>query len=322
MTRFISPNLAGLPPMPAIETLDFDGLLNARLADLAARFTAAGAPDMAAVLALRSEPLNLEQRTAAFFEMLTRGRVNDAVRANMIATSTGLDLDHVVATNYGVARLPLVDAPRPFLTNSEDWEDDDFFRARAIASLEARSGAGPEGAYVYQALEMAAPNDVLDAACYGEEDGARYASGTLVLAPEVLVVVLARSGDGTPSPAMLAAVLGQLNKEEVRPIGDKVTVEPAIVAPYAISVRLRIAPGLSRGPIEDAARVAIQAYATERHAIGLIVQPAGIADAAKVEGVRELFILSPATDLDPGSKGAGYCTGITIVSEYAMDTWR
>jgi phage-related baseplate assembly protein len=200
-------------------------------------------------------------------------------------------------------------------------EADDDFRARAVLSLEARSTAGPEGAYVYFALS--ADPEVLDAECYGEEDGAVYAgSFGFVTAPEVLLVILSRIGDGTPSDELLSTVYAALSPEEVRPIGDKVTVEPAKIVTYSVEGVIRHKPGADPAPLLAAATAQVQAYCTARRRIGRVHQRLGIGAALKVTDAEEIELLLPVADIDPGSKGAAYCTSVTLTAEAVEDDWR
>ena len=61
---------------------------------------------------------------------------------------------------------------------------------------------------------------------------------------------------------------------------------------------------------------------TARRRVGAIVQKLGLGAALKVTDVEEIVLTSPATDVAPGSKGAGFCTAITITTEAAEDSWR
>lgn len=322
MSRFVAPDLAGLPPPPAIEVLSFEAILAARIADLQGRLEAKGLTEVSAILALESEPLTINQQTSGAFELMMRARVNNAVRSNLIASAVGDDLDQLAATFYGVERLVLIEEdPSADPPIAEVKELDDDFRARAVLSLEARSTAGPEGAYIY--FGLSADPDVLDVACYGEEDGAVY-SGALarVLAPEVLLIVLSRLGDGTPSNALLESVRQAVNAEEVRPIGDKVTVEPAQILTYAVEGVIRHKPGADPSPLLTAATAQVRAYCDARHRVARVHQRLGIGAAMKVTDAEEIELTSPAADIDPGSKGAAYCTSITIAAEVVEDDWR
>jgi phage-related baseplate assembly protein len=315
MSRFVAPDLSRLPAPSALEALDFEALVTARLGTLKTRAEARGFPYD--VETLESDPLVIDQQTGAVHELMVRSRVNDAVRAVLLVTATGVQLDHIAATYYGISRLVVTAAigNQPAVT-----EADADFRARIALAVEAWSTAGPEGAYIFHALE--ADGSVLDVAVYSEEDGAVYANSTPVLAPEVLVVVLSRVGNGTPSSELLANVLADLSGREVRPIGDKVVVEPAIIVPYAVSATLKVRAGADASLLVAEARSRVEAYVAARRRVGAIVQRLGLGAALKVTDVEEIVLSSPAADVDPGSKGAGFCTGITITAEAAEDSWR
>jgi len=315
MSRFVSPNLALLPAPTVLEPLDFEGLVTARLDTFVARAAARGvAYD---VQLQKTDPIVINQETGAVHETLVRARVNDAARATMLVTARKAQLDQIAATFFGIARLVVTPATG---NAAAVMEDDESFRARIVLANEAFSTAGPEGAYLYHALE--ADGDVLDAGVYSEEDGAVYANSTPVLAPEILVVVLSRVGNGTPSEALLAKVLADLSRREVRPLGDKVTVEPAIITPYAVEAVLKVRPGADRALLIAEATARVAAYVAARRRVGAIVQQLGLGAALKVTDVEEIVLVQPAADVDPGSKGAGYCTGITVTAEDAEDSWR
>lgn len=321
MSRFSAPNLAGLPPPPAIEVLDYEAIRASRISDLDARLRAAGQGDVADDLVLESEPQTIAQQTNATFDLNLRGRINDAVRGNLIATATGAALDHLAVTLYGIERLTLVeadpDATPPVVAVLESDAD---YRDRAMLSFEARSSAGPQGGYEFFA--KSADPDVLDVRAYAEDDGALYANGDPVLAPEVLVVVLSRQGDGTPSSDLLDTVAAALNAEEIRPCGDKVTVEPASVTPYTVVGVIKHAPGADPAPLLAAAEARVAQYTTARRRIGRLHQVLGIGAAMKVTDVEEIELTSPVADVDPGSKGAGYCVSISLTAQSLEDDWR
>jgi len=315
MSRFVAPDLSRLPAPDALEALDFEALVAARLAMLVDRATVRGFGYD--VETLESDPLVVDQQTGAAHELMVRARVNDAVRAVLLVTATGSQLDHIAATYYGISRLVVTPAAG---STPAVLEADADFRARIALAVEAWSTAGPEGAYIFHALE--ADGAVLDAAVYSEEDGAVHAGGAPVLAPEVLVVVLSRVGNGTPSDALVAKVLSDLSGREVRPIGDKVSVEKAAITSYTIAATLKVRAGADPALLVAEARSRVEAYVAARRRVGAIVQRLGIGAALKVTDVEEIEIASPAADVDPGSKGAGFCAGITITAEAAADSWR
>lgn len=95
-----------LPAPQIVEELDYETILTAmrvKLAELLPDWTASD---------LESDPANKVLEVAAYREMLLRQRINEAVRACMIAYSTGTNLDNIVA-NGGVSRLPGAQATFP-----------------------------------------------------------------------------------------------------------------------------------------------------------------------------------------------------------------
>ncbi|WP_242875910.1 baseplate J/gp47 family protein, partial [Stenotrophomonas maltophilia] len=55
---------------------------------------------------------------------------------------------------------------------------------------------------------------------------------------KVVVTVLSRQGNGTPSAELLKTVEAALLNDNVRPLTDYVTVSPATVKPFEIRARL------------------------------------------------------------------------------------
>ena len=328
--RFVSPDLAGLPPPPAVEGLDFEAIVAGRLAELEVKLGEAGLDDIIPVLALEGEPLVIDQQVNAAFELAYRQRVNDAVRANLWATAVGPQMDHLAATFYDVTRLVIVEAdPDAVPPVAQVDESDDDFRERAPLSMEARSGAGPEGAYIY--LAKAADGDVLDVAVYGAEDGAFYGEDedTPVMPAEILIVALSRTGDGTASTELQAAIRAALSPEDARPIADKVTIESARVIHFSVEAVIRHAPGADPAPLAETATARAWAYVRARHRVGRLQQRLGIGAALKVTDVEEIGVvlrdaegeIIDVGDINPGPKGAAFCTGITVEAQVMTGGW-
>src|SRR5262245_34679611 len=123
-------DLAAFPPPEAIETLDFEVILAAVMADAQARFDLAGiAYDVGG---LETDPVKIVAEAASYRELLLRARINDAIRANLLAFARGADLDHLAAF-YDAARMPA--------------EGDDRFRLRIQLIIQGRSTGGTEPRY-------------------------------------------------------------------------------------------------------------------------------------------------------------------------------
>lgn len=218
-------DLSQLPQPTIIEELDFEEILIEVKAVMVAAYPADQQAAVIAALALESEPLNVIAQALAYREMLLRQRINEGAAACMLSHSTGNDLDNIAA-NLDTERLIKTEATE---TTDAEMESDEALRLRAQAAFEGMSVAGPSAAYEYFARSAS-----------GKVADARASSPAPA---EVIIAVLSTEGDGTASPELLAAVAEAVNDEEVRPLGDRVTVRSAEIVDYEINATLYLYPG-------------------------------------------------------------------------------
>ncbi|MCW4114740.1 baseplate J/gp47 family protein [Aurantimonas sp. MSK8Z-1] len=325
MSRFVNADLAALGDVPAVEAIEFEAIRTNRLELLMAALTAHGIGFD--VDTLESDPaVVVAAEGGGYSETLIRQRINEAVRSLSLATGRGGNLDHIAATYYGIARQSET------VDGVAIVEDDERFRARIALAPEAFSTAGPLGAYVFHALELDGRPDLADAWAYSEEDGATYTAGlhagstayataTPVLAPEVLVVVLPTVAYGSSDQALLDRAFAAVTARDVRPLGDKVTVEPAEVVDYAVEMRVTYARGADPAPLIAAARARIATYVAARRKIGLKAEILGIGGGAYVSGIEAVTLTAPAADVGGGPKQAPNCTGISITAVQSDGSW-
>lgn len=288
-------DLSQLPAPAVIDELDYEAHLAALRDDLLARD-----PELAEVLALESEPLSKLLEVAAYRELILRQRINEAARSVMLAYAADGDLDHLGAL-FGVERL-VVDPgdPDAIPPIPPTHESDAELRRRIQLSLFGLSVAGPEGAYVYHALS--ADGAVLDASATSPEPG------------EVVVTVLGRDADGTPSAAVLAAVEAAVSADDVRPLTDHVTVQAADIIDYAIHATLYTDPGPDPTVVLDDARTAAQRYVDRQHRLGRDITLSGIYAALHRPGVQRVELHEPLATLVITRQQAAHCTGITLTN--------
>ncbi|CAD9217804.1 Baseplate assembly protein J [Burkholderia cenocepacia] len=290
-------DLSQLPSPDVVETLDYETLLAARKARLVSLYPAAEQAEIAATLALESEPLVKLLQENAYRELVLRQRVNDAARAVMLAYAVGTDLDHLAAL-FGIRRLTISPAD-PEHDLAAVMESDADLRARTQLAPQSFSVAGPEGAYVSHARN--ADGRVLDASAISP-------------APcEVLVTVLARDGDGTATPALIDAVAAALQADDVRPLTDKVTVRGADILRYQVRARLVFFAGPDRAVALAQANRAMKQYTDSMHRLGMEVTLDGIYSAARAAGVQKVILESPLAGLPATKQQAPYCTGIELI---------
>ncbi|MDL5600526.1 baseplate J/gp47 family protein [Bacillus subtilis] len=294
MKTFTPIDLAQLPDPKVVEQLDYEQILEQRKAALLALWPEAERAEIAARMALESDPLNKLLQENAYRELVWRQRVNEAALATLLAKARGADLDQVAA-NYNVRRLvvtPATDQAPAVM------EGDDALRERAQMAFEGLSTAGPRNAYVYHARSA---------------DG-RVADATAVSpAPaEVVVTVQALAGDGSAPADLLAGVLAVLSDEDVRPVADRVTVQGAQILPYSVTATLYLAStGPEAEPILAAAEARCRALVNARRRLGVEVSASAVHAALHVEGVRKVQ-LNGWADIVPTAYQAGYCTGIHL----------
>ncbi|HHT0302244.1 TPA: baseplate assembly protein [Raoultella planticola] len=288
-------DLSQLPSPTIIEELDFETILAEVKAVMMAAFPDDQQSAVAAAMTLESEPLTIIAQAIAYRELLLRQRINEGAAACMLSHSTGDDLDNIAA-NLDTERLVITEA-----TDTADavMESDEALRLRAQAAFEGMSVAGPSAAYEYFA--RSASGQVADA------------RATSPSPAEVVVAVLSTEGDGTASATLLTAVAAAVNDEEVRPLGDRVTVQSAEIVPYDIDATLYLYPGPESEPIINAAMAALIAFIADNDKkIGRDIVRSAISAALHVQGVQRVVINAPADDLQIDNTQAARNTGYTV----------
>lgn len=258
-------DLSKLPPPDIVEVLDFEAILAARKARLKELLDERGVlPDWDSTN--ESDPLVIFLEENAYREMMLRGRVNDGIRAVLLATSTGADLDHLGARDDVLRMVVQAGDPDAVPPVPTIMEDDERFRRRIQLAFEGFSTAGPEGAYIFHTLS--ADVRVKDCSVTRPQPG------------DILVTVLSTEGDGTPSPEILANVAAALNVTKIRPLNDTVIVAAAEIIPYAIEAQIELATGPDAETVRQAGIAEAQAYAASVHACGGLAARSGAGAAA------------------------------------------
>lgn len=286
-------DLSQLPAPDVVEALEYESLLAERKATLISLYPADQQEAIARTLALESEPIVKLLQENAYRELMLRQRVNEAARAVMVAFATGSDLDQLGAN---------VDTPRLVITPADDttlpptpavMESDSEYRVRIPQAFEGISVAGPSGAYEY----------------HGRAADGRVAD-VKVISPSpacVTVSVLSREGNGTASADLLAVVASALNDENVRPVGDRVTVQSATIVKYVIEAVLYLYPGPEAAPIQAAAEAKLKHYITAQHRLGRDIRLSALYAVLHAEGVQRVELKKPLADIVLNTTQASFC---------------
>lgn len=129
---------------------------------------------------------------------------------------------------------------------------------------------------------------------------------------EVMVTVLGRAGDGTPSADLLAAVRAHFARDDVRPETDLVTVQAAQIVPYKIRAIAYINSGPDAGLTKASAEASLQAYGVSCHRLQGRVDPSWIDYTLHNAGAVQLEILEPLAPVVTTAFQAPYCTAVEI----------
>lgn len=288
-------DLSQLPSPTIIEELDFETILIEVKAVMVAAFQEDMQSAVAAAMELESEPLNVIAQALTYREMLLRQRINEGAAATMLSHSTGDDLDNIAA-NLDTERLVITEATD---TTDAVMESDEALRLRAQAAFEGMSVAGPSAAYEYFARSAS-----------GKVAAVRATSPSPAV---VVIAILSSDGDGTPSAELIATVQAAVNDEDVRPLGDRVTVQGAEIIEYAIDATLYLYPGPESEPIINAALASLKTFLADADKkIGRDVVRSAISAALHVQGVQRVVINSPPSDLQIDNTQVARNTGFNV----------
>lgn len=256
-------DLSGFPPPEAIEELDFEALLARFKADMSARM-----PEIAPTLALESEPVTKLGEVHSYVEMLVRARINDAVRANLLAFANGADLDHL-AVFYDVVRLP--------------GETDEAFRRRVILAIQGRSTGGTVPRY--RAVALGASVRVADAVVYRNGND-----------PTVHVAVYATDNNGVPDGNLLNHVQAALNDPAVRMVNDTISVQAAVFEVVNVAANVWLLPE-APDTLLDVLPETLKERWAEETGLGFDLTRAWLTARLMVPGIQRVEIVSPAADV-------------------------
>jgi len=289
---FASLDLSLVPPPQVVQPVDYETIRAARIAELTARFVAAGVPfDVGGI---ESDPSVIHQEEDAYREMLDRQAINDAAVSVMLAYAIGADLDNLAAL-LGLRRLTIRPATD---TAPAVLQSDAELRALCRVALEGTAVGLTGGGYRLIALQ-AAPE---------------VRSVGLVRSPggRVDVILLGRGADGTVSPDVVARVNAILQADDGGQLTDIVTVRSVTPLAYDIVVDAIIPAGPSPAPIRTASIAALGAAAARLQTIGGVAPTDALIAAGRILPMTKFILVSPAEDIVAAPDAAPYARSITV----------
>lgn len=298
MSTFTPIDLAQLPTPDVVEPIDYETILAERKAFAISLWPADKQAEVAATLALESEPLTKLLQENAYRETLLRQRVNEAALAVMLPFAKGADLEQIGA-RFNVTRLIVTPAnPSAVPPVAAVEEEDEPLRERIQMAMEGLSTAGPRNAYIFHA--RSADGRVADASCISPNPA------------EVVVTVQSALGDGSADAALLTVVDAYLSDEDRRPVADRLTVQGAEVLAYSVNAVLYLnTVGPEAEPIRAAAEARGLALVSQRRRLAQEVNRSALDAALHIEGVKRVE-LPGWVDVVATETQAPYCTAFTV----------
>lgn len=279
-------DLSQLPPPDLVETLDFEAIYDAMVADFTRLWNEKRAANPTLpeinVLNLETDPLATAFQVFAYRETGIRSRINHVGRSNMLAFASRADLDQL-AGNFNVTRQIVTpataDAPAVY-------ETDLRFRRRVLLAIEAYSTAGPAGAYVYHALSA--------------DPTLRDATAVTPAPGRVQVVIMASGENPMPTSDQLSKVSLALSADTVRPLTDMVSVVGPEVVETDIVAGLTVYPGPDGNIVRQQALAKLTSWLATMSYLGRDIRRSAIFSQLHVEGVMSVDLISPAADIAVG----------------------
>lgn len=297
-TTFTPIDLSRLPAPVVVEQIDYEAILAERKAYAVSLWPADQQAEVAATLALESEPLTKLIQENAYRETLLRQRVNEAALAVLLPFAKGADLEHIGA-RFNVERLVIIPAaPSAVPPVAAVLEDDESLRERIQMAMEGLSTAGPRNAYIFHARSA---------------DGRVADASAISPSPSVAVVTVQSAlGDGTATADLLAVVASYLSDEDRRPVADRLTVQSAEVLPYTVEAVLYLnSSGPESQPVRSAAEARLAALVNARRRLGQEVNRSALDAALHIEGVKRVE-LPGWSDVVASLTQAPFCTDYTV----------
>lgn len=282
-----------------IEEIDFETLYTERKEQLIRLWLTEDQANIRHTMTRESEPLVKLLQENCYREIILRNRINVASRALLLAYAAENDLDQLGA-NFNVKRLIVSPANNATTPPTEaTMESDDAFRERIQLAFDTLSVAGPEAAY---------------------KKFARDADGRVgdvsVVSPQpayiTLTILQADSLTGSASPELVQIVENAVTAEDVRPIGDRVTVQSAEIISYDINAKLYLGKDPEAATLLQQSLNNVTVYATKQKRLGRSIRLSAIYAALHIDGVNRVELISPIADVVLTPLQATYCTNIAV----------
>lgn len=302
MRGYSTLDLSTLPPPDAVEQWSFDVILDDSRANFLSYWSAAReknpALPMYDVDRLKGNPVNFALSAGAYREGLLRQRVNEAVRAVMLAYAEDADLDNLAAL-IGLARRVIAPPdPTAVPPTPAAMEENDEFRARIPIALDSTAIGLVGGGYKTIVLQA---EPAVKAVALVHLGGGRLD-----------VILQGRGADGTVADDVAARVNDRLQADDGGQLTDIVSARSARPKPYRIVADALVPPGPALAPVQIASGAALANVVAVLQAIGRSVPTDALIAAGRVPPMIKFALREPAEDLAVAADEVSWCTSIVV----------
>lgn len=212
-----------------------------------------------------------------------------------------------IGNGYAINTISIILDPQAYITSGgnidistggADEETDDELRERIKLAPASFSVAGPIDSYKFFA--KSAHPSIVDVAVTSPVPG------------QVNIYPLLEGGQ-LPSTEILNAVQAICNADKIRPLTDTVVTAAPTTVDFAIEIEITLLTTAVTEQINNDVTTALNVYKDARlNRMGLDVVVNKIASICMIDGVYNVEVISPATNLEASPEQYTRCTGITV----------
>lgn len=282
-----------IPYPKSIDELNYETILNEIKTSFLTLFTdEAKKSELEKTLQIESEPLLKLMQNSAYRELKLRQRINDGIKATMIALAQGSDLDNLAIPKRLIIKKADNTTTPP---TAAVMEDDEAYRRRALLYPENFSTAGSSPSYIYHTLT--ADTNVKDVMPLEVSNGV------------VELKILAK--DGEANQDLLTKIKNYFD-EKIRVLGTELRVSSATKVDYEIEAKLHSENMPDASLALNQAQNDISKYVESRRKISADIHISAIYAALHQPSVNKVEIIKPAADVAIDNTKFANCTNINI----------
>jgi phage-related baseplate assembly protein len=138
------------------------------------------------------------------------------------------------------------------------------------------------------------------------------ANGLRTSPGEVMATILARAGSGQADAVLLEAVRTHMQRDDVSPGTDNITVQSAKIVEYQQHVVVQIGQGPDPQITQESVQQSLQEYANQQHKLGAEIHPDFISHLLYSQGAKRAQVVSPSAAIVCDADQAPWCTAVDV----------